>query len=906
MDKPMIGKFRKLLPPHNKLSASLGGDAGEAISSAASSTFLKIAIAILLAGSAASLLALHVVAPDQTARAMAPVVVSCIAMMGWHFLRRGWIQASRNVLAFGPWSAVTVAAIFTDGVRAPVVIAYPVIILMVAWMISARATLVVTGLTVAATVGLVVAEAMGVLPKSLPSSPIMHGGDQIVIYLLSAAMAVFLVRAYQSRLRELHQAGARLSEHAHDLEASKAELQRAQAVAKVGNWIYEIATDTLRLSAETCRILGLPDGTTGNYERYLAQVHAQDRDAVERIWQRACDGEVFDCEHRIVMGDALRWVRQKAEPEFAPDGSVLRVVGITQDISDRKNAETQLRIAATAFESHEGMAITDAQKVILQVNQAFTEITGYGAQEVVGQSPHMLNSGRHDAAFYAMMWSAIALTGSWQGEIWNRRKNGEVYPEWLTITAVKDEAAQVTHYVAIFSDITARKTAESKIQSLAFFDPLTRLPNRRLLIDRLKQAQVANLRYQRQGALLFVDLDDFKTLNDTLGHAKGDLLLQQVARSLLTCVREGDTVARLGGDEFVVMLEDLSDNALEAATQAESVGEKLLIKLNQMYQLATDKYHSTSSIGVTLFGDSKDNESVEEPVKRAELAMYQAKAAGRNTLRFYDPQMQAEVTARATLEMDVREALEKHEFLLYYQAQVTAERQLTGVEALLRWQHPKRGLVSPDQFITLAEKTGLILPLGHWVLETACTQLVQWAQHPALADLTLAVNVSARQFHQRDFVDQVLAVLERTGANPGRLKIELTESLLISNVEDVIVKMNSLKAAGVGFSLDDFGTGFSSLSYLKRLPLDQLKIDQGFVKNILWDTNDAAIAKMVVALADSLGLVVIAEGVETEAQRHFLADLGCSTYQGYLFGRPLPLAEFEALCGEFAASAFLQ
>jgi EAL domain-containing protein (putative c-di-GMP-specific phosphodiesterase class I) len=301
-----------------------------------------------------------------------------------------------------------------------------------------------------------------------------------------------------------------------------------------------------------------------------------------------------------------------------------------------------------------------------------------------------------------------------------------------------------------------------------------------------------------------------------------------------------------------------------------------------------------------------ESESVEEPVKRADLAMHQAKAAGGNTLRFYDPQMQAEVTARATLEMDVREALEKHEFLLYYQAQVTAERQLTGVEALLRWRHPLRGMVSPDQFIALAEKTGLILPLGHWVLETACAQLVQWSQRPALAHLTLAVNVSARQFHQRDFVDQVLAVLERTGANPGRLKIELTESLLISNVEDVIVKMNILKAAGVGFSLDDFGTGFSSLSYLKRLPLDQLKIDQGFIKNILRDPNDAAIAKMVVALADSMGLVVIAEGVETEAQRDFLAGLGCRAYQGYLFSRPLPLVEFEALCGAFAASAFLQ
>jgi diguanylate cyclase (GGDEF)-like protein len=412
-------------------------------------------------------------------------------------------------------------------------------------------------------------------------------------------------------------------------------------------------------------------------------------------------------------------------------------------------------------------------------------------------------------------------------------------------------------------------------------------------MDRLKQALAASYRHQRQGSLLFVDLDDFKTLNDTLGHAKGDLLLQQVASNLLNCVHEGDTVARLGGDEFLVMLEDLSDNPMQAATEAESVAEKILANLNLTYELDNDKYHSTCSIGIALFGERKEN--ADEPVKRAELAMYQAKSAGRNTLRFYDPQMQAEVTARAALEMDMREALVRREFLLYYQAQVTGERQITGVEALLRWRHPVRGMVAPGEFIALAESTGLILPLGQWVLEAACDQLVQWAKRPELADLTLAVNVSARQFHQRNFVDQVLAVLERTSINPGRLKIELTESVLISNVEDVIAKMNALKAVGVGFALDDFGTGFSSLSYLKRLPLDQLKIDQGFVKNILLDPNDAAIAKMVVALADSLGLLVIAEGVETEAQRELLSGLGCHAYQGYLFGRALPLAEFEEL-----------
>ncbi|WP_296445802.1 EAL domain-containing protein [Rhodoferax sp. UBA5149] len=600
----------------------------------------------------------------------------------------------------------------------------------------------------------------------------------------------------------------------------------------------------------------------------------------------------FEGQQRCKDGRQI-WTEILSTPERDAHGTITGYHGISRDITARKQADAALRIAATAFESQEGIFVTDAARVILKVNQAFTEITGYTAQEAVGHNPRLFSAGRHDAAFYAAMTHSIERSGMWRGEIWNRRKNGEVYPEWLTITAVKDDTGLTTHYVATFSDITSSKTAEDEIKNLAFFDPLTHLPNRRLLMDRLEQAMAAGARHQRKGALLFVDLDDFKTLNDTLGHDKGDLLLQQVAKRLSTCIREGDTVARLGGDEFVVMLEDLSENALDAATQAEAVGEKILVALNQTYQLASYAHHSTPSIGVTLFADHQ--ESIDEPMKRADLAMYQAKAAGRNTLRFFDPQMQAVVTARAVLETGLREAVLKNQFLLHYQAQVTGEHQLTGVEALVRWQHPQRGIVSPAEFIPLAEETGLILPLGRWVLEAACAQLTLWAVRADMAHLTVAVNVSARQFHQRDFVDQVLAVLALTGANPYRLKLELTESLLVSNVEDVIAKMNALKEKGVGFSLDDFGTGYSSLSYLKRLPLDQLKIDQGFVRDILVDPNEAAIAKMVVALADSLGLAVIAEGVETEAQRNFLAGQGCHAYQGYVFSRPLPLQEFEAL-----------
>jgi len=580
---------------------------------------------------------------------------------------------------------------------------------------------------------------------------------------------------------------------------------------------------------------------------------------------------------------------------LASAGSLLIIAASSVVVYLRESGvmQAELRVAATAFESQQGMLITDAQQNILRVNRAFSEITGYQPDEVVGKKPRIFQSGHNDLAFYTAMWESIQRHGLWQGEIWSQRKNGQPYPEWLLVTAVRDKTAAVTHYVGTFADITARKQAEDEINQLAFYDPLTCLPNRRLLLDRLGHALASSARSGKLGALLFIDLDNFKDLNDNRGHHIGDLLLQQVGLRLTACTREGDTTARLGGDEFLVMLEDLSASTAEAAAQARLVGEKVLGALNEPYHLAGFDHRSTPSIGITLF--SGHQTSIDELLKRADLAMYQAKAVGRNTLRFFDPEMQAVVSARAALESDLREAIQKDQFLLYYQAQVDQNNQPFGAEVLLRWPHPQRGMVPPAEFIGLAEESGLILPLGHWVLETACRQLSLWALDARLAHLTISVNVSARQFRHPDFVDGVMAVLEHTGARPERLKLELTESLLISDVEDIITKMVALKDIDVGFSLDDFGTGYSSLSYLKRLPLDQLKIDQSFVRDILTDPNDAAIAKMVIALAESMGLVVIAEGVELLAQRDFLAQLGCHAYQGYLFGRPVPLAQFEDL-----------
>jgi diguanylate cyclase (GGDEF)-like protein/PAS domain S-box-containing protein len=566
-----------------------------------------------------------------------------------------------------------------------------------------------------------------------------------------------------------------------------------------------------------------------------------------------------------------------------------------RDISERKKTEVELRIAATAFNSRESMFITDANGVIQRVNYAFTEVTGYSAEEAVGQKPSMLKSGRHDTEFYRALHGCLRQDGHWQGEIWDRRKSGEVYPGWQTITAVTAPDGRVTHYVSAFSDISKSKEAEKQILNLAFYDPLTQLPNRRLLIDRLQQALVANVRNKCQGALLFVDLDKFKELNDTHGYDIGDLLLEVTASRLKACIRESDTAARLGGDEFIVLLEDLDPDEPTAATQAETVGEKILKSIRQPYNLKGREYYITASIGATLLRGSL--RTSDEMLRRSDIGLYQAKIAGRNTMHFYDPALQALVMARVAIEADLRNAAcqPQSHFVLYYQAQVDASGNLIGAEALVRWQHRERGLVSPAEFIPLAEETGLILPLGHWVLETACIQLAKWRSNSGTRHLQLAVNVSARQFHQPDFVEQICAVLQKTAIDPGKLKLELTESMLVDDIADVISKMGALKKMGLRFSMDDFGTGYSSLAYLSKLPLDQLKIDQSFVRNLNTQTSDTVIVQTIVGMAHNLGMEVIAEGVETEAQREFLEQNGCLLYQGYLFSKPLPLEEFEQL-----------
>ena len=554
----------------------------------------------------------------------------------------------------------------------------------------------------------------------------------------------------------------------------------------------------------------------------------------------------------------------------------------------------RLKLSAAVFEnSNEAILITDKHNAIVSVNRSFTRITGYTPSEVIGHNPRMFASGQQDHNFYQTMWQALQSDGHWAGEIWNRRKNGSAYPEWLSISAIRSESGEINNYIAAFSDISERKLAEEQIRNLAFYDPLTLLPNRRLLLDRLRELLAACHRHHYHGAVLVIDLDNFKTLNDTRGHDVGDLLLIDVARRLRESIRDSDTVARLGGDEFVILLDQLSEQKEIAVNQVKAIGEKVLATIREPYFLDGQEHHCSSSIGIHLFHGQ--HHTREEILKYADTAMYQAKASGRNTLRFFEPEMQAALEARTELEAELRRALPQQQLVLYYQLQVDDQSRILGAEVLLRWQHPEHGLVSPIAFIPLAEETGLIIPIGLWVLENVCRKLKEWESDPLMSTLQIAVNVSARQFRQADFVEKIAQILVESAANPKRIKLELTESIVLDNINDTIRKMNALKEMGLAFSMDDFGTGYSSLTYIKQLPLDQLKIDQSFVRDIVSDPDDAVIVETIIAMARSLHLNVIAEGVETIEQRDFLSQRGCPSYQGYLFGRPVPVEEFEAL-----------
>jgi diguanylate cyclase (GGDEF)-like protein/PAS domain S-box-containing protein len=632
----------------------------------------------------------------------------------------------------------------------------------------------------------------------------------------------------------------------------------------IGRWHYEVFPD-------------LPEEFKAIHRRGLAgEVVRSDEDRFERA-----DGTVH-------------WLRWEMRPWHSADGNVAGIVIFSEDITGRKQIESELRIAATAFESQLGMFIAADDENILRINRAFTDISGYEAADVLGKTPRMLGSERQDHAFYVDMWKTIASRKFWQGEMWINHRNGPATPVLMSVTAVLDDGGKESHYVGTFSDLSRHKQAEQVIHSLSFYDALTTLPNRRLMLERLKQVVHADKQSAGHGAVLFIDLDDFSNLNDTRGHEVGDQALIEVANRLQACVPGKDNVARPSSDEFVVMIDNLAADPEQAAFQAGEMAERVREAIRKPMEVGGAAYECTASVGISLF--RKGQTTADELMRQTDASMYQVKRLGRDRVHFFDAKMQSALEERVALETALRKAI-PGQLLLHYQPQVDDKGGIFGAEVLVRWLHPEKGLINPGEFIPLAEDTGLILPLGHWVLETACRQLTLWETRHATRDLRLAVNVSALQFHQDNFVDQVLSVIDATGVDPTRLKLELTESMLVGDADSVVRKMGQLKVRGIRFSLDDFGTGFSSLSYLRRLPIDQLKIDQSFVRDIETDPNDAAIVRTIIALGQSLGLNVIAEGVETEGQRNFLAVHGCKQYQGYLFGRPVPIADFEKTIG---------
>ncbi|MES9969756.1 MAG: EAL domain-containing protein [Candidatus Thiodiazotropha sp.] len=592
--------------------------------------------------------------------------------------------------------------------------------------------------------------------------------------------------------------------------------------------------------------------------------------------------------HNKRKDGSIYWESASISPLRDDRGQITHFIAVKEDVTAQKRAEDQLRMNATVFDTtQEGIMVTDADNMIKTVNPSFSRITGYSAEEVIGQPPSMLSSGRHDDIFYEELWDSILRKRYWSGEIWNRRKDGSVFPEWLSIAAIPDEEGIAKEYVAVFSDISKHKENEEQILYQANYDALTGLPNRSLFSDRLKQAIGSAQREQWKLAILFVDLDQFKMVNDTFGHVMGDELLQLAADRISDCVRESDTIARFGGDEFVILLQDVND--MDAVA---NIATKVIDRITKVFTLYEREIFIGASVGITIFPD--DAMSADSLLRNADMAMYQAKDRGRNNYQFFTASMQQRTLERQQLELDLRLAVQRSELEIYYQPVVDAEfGRVISVEALLRWNHPHRGVIGPDIFVPLAEDSGLIAPIGEWVIRGACEQLSKWHMS-GYSDLRLAVNLSSRQRELGLEIDFLQQVLHDSKLDPDVLTMEITESLLLRDTEEAITWLSGFKALGVNLSVDDFGTGYSSLSYLKRFPVDLLKIDRSFVSDLPDDAEDASLVKTIVAMASSLNLGLIAEGVETEAQAEFLVQNGCTNLQGYYYARPMTASDMTA------------
>ncbi|MCP5358528.1 MAG: EAL domain-containing protein [Pseudomonadales bacterium] len=663
----------------------------------------------------------------------------------------------------------------------------------------------------------------------------------------------------------------------------------------VPDMMFELSTDGIikayhsRLGLP--RLLESPDIFIGqNFRLFITEV-----EAIKVIEQAMADifntGSTAGRAYSLMLQGRQYWYELTGTLLEAPRDR--RCLILIRDVTSKYESEQELRIAATAFSSQEGIIITDAQQNILRVNAAFEETSGYSLQEVVGRTPSILSSGKHNKAFFEAMWESIHRDGSWHGEIWNKRKNGEVFPQSVTISAVKNAAGITTHYVGDMVDISRIRDAEATINRLSLFDPLTGLPNRTNIQAQLNEILASSHSDQYFGALLMIDLDDFKDINDTLGHAAGDQLLVQVAQRLQKTLQNGEVAARYGGDEFIVVLPHLSQDKSNAAGKVQAMAQTLFKALEGEYHLDTQVHYTTCSIGISLFDGARIEFS--ELLQQADIALTQAKITSRTNISFFDPSWQEEITARANLNSDLREALKAHQFELYYQPQWDETRHIVGAEALVRWKHPHRGLIGPDEFIPFAEESGWILALGDEILQMGLQQLNSWQADPKLGQLALSINLSAEQLFESNFIETVKEEIHSRSLDARYLVLELTESTLISNLQLAKSTIEKLSQLGVRFAIDDFGTGYSSLSYLSQLPIDQLKIDQSFVRNIGIAEQDTAIVSTIITMARTLHMEVLAEGVESDAQHSYLLEQGCHLFQGFLFARPLPLQEFEAL-----------
>ncbi len=722
----------------------------------------------------------------------------------------------------------------------------------------------------------------------------------LAILAIAGAWIGMLRKAVRLRTAEISDKNRELQLRSRELAAEHAQLLALMENTPDAMWLKDPQGVYVLCNGAAAHLIGLPrEQIVGHTD---AQIHG---DASLIMLVESGDRQVMQTgalyrAEETVRGrdDVARDLEVIKVPIRAPDGEVLGVLGVGRDISERRRAERELQLAAVAFESQDGMIVTDAQGIIERVNTAFTRMTGYAPDEVIGKSPAMLRSGHHARDFYVRMRAELSARGVWRGEIVDRRRNAELFTARVSIASVKDAQGRLLHYVGTFQDVTLEHQARQEAEHLKLFDPLTNLPNRTLLDDRIAHAQAASAESQQYGTILMVDLDDFQRVNDAYGHKLGDELLVEVGRRIQWAVREGDTVGRFSGDSFVVVVEDLGEERIQAVTRTMETAETIRNAIREPIRLQGRGLVCTASVGATVFLGSAAQYGV--LLRKAELAMYKCKQRGGNMARMFEDEMQAEVEARARLESELREAIEQQQFVLHYQPQVDSEARVIGAEVLLRWQHPQRGLVGPATFIPLAEDTGLIEDIGRWVLAQACRQLAAWSGRQAMQGLSLSVNVSTRQIRSPGFVDEVLAELRRSGARADRLKLEITERVAVEDFEVSVHRLQALRDAGVLLSVDDFGTGNSSLSYLTRLPLNQLKIDKSFVDHLPGSHSAAMVAQAIIAMGRGLGLHVIAEGVETREQRDFLAAHGCHAYQGYWFGRPVALDEFERKVGAHA------